>query len=78
MEWTLKQYRLAKEVTQEKMAAALNVHVQTYRKIEANPEKATIEQGKKICGVLGIPYDAIFFGCNSSLTRYNPQENKSA
>ena len=39
----------------------LNVHVQTYRKIEENPDLATVEQAKKIAQYLNLPYNENFF-----------------
>ena len=50
-----------KDKTQDEMAALLNIHVQTYRKIEETPDIATIEQAKKIAEYLGVSYDEIFF-----------------
>ena len=61
MSLTLKQARLLKEKTQEYMAEKLNIHVQTYRKLEENPEEVTIRQAKIICAELGQSYDTIFF-----------------
>ena len=62
MKLTLKQARLFKEKTQRQMAGTLNVHVDTYRKIERNPDYATIGQAKRISKIVGVPYDEIFFG----------------
>lgn len=58
---TLKQCRILRDKTQEDMAELLNVHVQTYRKIEDNPGSATIDQAKAICDYLKFDYDVIFF-----------------
>lgn len=58
---TLKQCRVVREKTQEDMAKLLNVHVQTYRKIEDNPGSATVDQAKAICEYLDFDYDIIFF-----------------
>jgi DNA-binding XRE family transcriptional regulator len=58
---TLKQCRVLREKTQEDMAKLLNVHVQTYRKIEDNPDIVTIAQAKAICEYLDFDYDVIFF-----------------
>lgn len=57
----LRQARRIRDKTQDEMANLLNVHVQTYRKIEENPNEATIEQAKKISEFLQVPYDEIFF-----------------
>lgn len=66
---TLKQMRLIREYTQDKMAKELGVHVQTYRRIEEDPDEATIKQAKAISELLGADYNEIFFGRDSSLTR---------
>ena len=57
----LRQARRIRDKTQDEMAALLNVHVQTYRKIEENPDLATVEQAKKIAQYLNLPYNEIFF-----------------
>ena len=64
MNLNLRQARRLKEKTQDEMADLLNIHVQTYRKIEENPDDTTIGQAKKIADFLGIPYDDIFFADN--------------
>lgn len=58
---TLKQARLLREKTQEAMAALLGVHVQTYRKLEENPDEVTVGQAKVIAAELEFSYDTIFF-----------------
>ncbi len=58
---SLKQHRLVKGKTQEEMATMLGVHVQTYRKLEENPEEVSIKQAKMIAEYLGVPYNDIFF-----------------
>lgn len=69
MKYTVKQARLLAGRTQKHMARSLGVHVQTYRKIEQNPEKATIKQAYIISKETGIPYDNIFFDHNSTFSR---------
>ncbi|MBQ7630967.1 MAG: helix-turn-helix transcriptional regulator [Selenomonadaceae bacterium] len=61
MTLSLRQARRLKEKTQNEMAKLLNVHPMTYRKIEENPDTATIEQAKKIADYLGVNLDEIFF-----------------
>ena len=58
---SLKQARLLREKTQDYMAELLGIHVQTYRKLEQNPDSVTIGQAKVISKNLGFPYDTIFF-----------------
>lgn len=69
MELTVKQARQFAEKTQIEMAIALGIHVQTYRKIEKDPNSATVKQAKQISEITRIPYDQIFFGNKSTLSR---------
>jgi DNA-binding XRE family transcriptional regulator len=66
MSLSIKQARLMKDLRQTELAEKLGIHVQTYRKIEQNPELATIMQAKKISEIVNIPYDQIFFSENST------------
>ncbi|MBO4400733.1 MAG: helix-turn-helix transcriptional regulator [Selenomonadaceae bacterium] len=50
-----------KDKTQEEMADLLDIHVQSYRKLEENPDLTTVGQAKKIADFLGVSYDEIFF-----------------
>ena len=61
MDLSLKQMRLIKEKTQDEMAEKLGIHVQTYRKLEENPDEVTVKQAKIISDFLGVSYDDIFF-----------------
>lgn len=74
MKLTLRQARLVREKTQDQMADILGVHVQTYRKIEENPEEATVKQAITLSKALAVPYEDIFFGGDSSLTGYADQK----
>lgn len=67
--FSVKQARLMRNLKQDEIAKKLGIHVQTYRKIEKNPDSATIEQAKKISEIVKIPYDQIFFSDNSTLSR---------
>lgn len=78
MNLTLKQARVINGKTQLELANALGVHEQTYRNIEKNPEKTTVEQTLIISSYLGIPYDVIFFGVDSSLTTVKESEKQLA
>ncbi|MFA2810201.1 helix-turn-helix domain-containing protein [Bacillus mycoides] len=69
MFFTIKQVRLAKEITQREMAKKLNICVDTYRKMESHPDDITVGNAKKICNLLEISYDQIFFNDNSTLSR---------
>lgn len=66
---SLKQMRLIKAKTQDEMAEKLGVHVQTYRKLEENPDEVTIKQAKIIADFLDVPYDDIFLPINSTKSR---------
>lgn len=61
MKISLKAARITAGMTQDEVAELLGVHVQTYRKLEENPNLATIEQAKKLSDRLNVPYDDIFF-----------------
>ena len=61
MKFSLKAARITAGMTQDEVAELLGVHVQTYRKLEENPNLATIEQAKKLSDRLNVPYDDIFF-----------------
>ena len=61
MPLTLKQARVINEITQQKMADLLGIHLDTYRKIEKNPDLATIEQARKIAEATGVPVAQLFF-----------------
>lgn len=61
MSFTIKQARKLSDKSQREMAKALKVHVQTYRKIEKNPNMATVDQIKIIAEQTGISIDQLFF-----------------
>ena len=65
MTLSLRQARRLKEKTQNEMAKLLGITPDTYRKIEVNPDLATIEQAKKIADYLGFDLDEIFFARES-------------
>lgn len=66
MQMTLKKARLLSEKKQDDVAQALGVSRWTYMKLEKNPDTVTIAQAKTISDFLGISYDEIFFGGNST------------
>lgn len=61
MKFTIKQARLINGITQRKMAEFLDVHIDTYRKIENDPDSATVKQAKIISTVTGLCVEDIFF-----------------
>ena len=60
MNYSVKQSRYIAGMTQMQMAEKMGVSRDTYRKIEANPDSATIAQGKKIAKITGIAFESIF------------------
>ena len=61
MIYTISQARKLQNKRQADVAKQLHIHVQTYRKIEKDPERATIKQAKRIAEYLGMSYDDINF-----------------
>lgn len=68
--FTVKQARLLAGKTQMETAKYLGVCRDTYRSIEQNPDRATIKQAKEISALFGLEVDQIFFGSNSTLSRF--------
>lgn len=62
MKYTVKQARQLAGKTQKQMAKSLNVHVQTYQKLEKHPDNATIKQARIISAETNVSMDDIFFG----------------
>lgn len=61
MALTMRQWRRAKELTQEYMAEKLNVHLNTYQNWEKAPEKIRLEYAVKISEILDVPMNDIVF-----------------
>ena len=57
---TLRQWRLAREISIEKMAELLDIHPNTYRIWESEPEKIAIGYAKQISDILNVPLADIF------------------
>ena len=66
---SLKQWRLAKEISQEKMAAACGVHRNTYAAWEENPDDISVRNAKIIAKALHESVDTIFFNNESTKCR---------
>lgn len=66
---TVKQWRLAKGLSQEEMAKKCNVHRNTYASWEDNPEVISIGNAKIIANALQEPINDIFFAGNSTKCR---------
>ena len=65
----MKQWRLAKELSQEEMASKCNVHRNTYASWEENPDMVSIGNAKKIAQALGESVNTIFFDDESTKRR---------
>lgn len=61
MALTVKQWRMAKGLTQERMANACNVHRNTYASWEEHPEDISLKNAIIICNALGEPFNEVFF-----------------
>ena len=66
VQYTVRQARRLAEKSQIQSANAIGVCEHTYRKIERNPELATVKQAKDLASFFGIPYDSISFTNNSN------------
>lgn len=66
---TPKKARLLSGKSQRQMAALMNIHEHTYRKIEKHPETMTIRQAIQFCSIVEREADDIYFGSDSSLIR---------
>lgn len=63
---TIRQMRLAKEITQNDMAKACNVHVNTYIAWEKKPEIIPVGKAIIICNELDVEIGAVSF-CSENL-----------
>lgn len=65
IELTVRQWRLAREISQETMAELLGVHVNTYISWEKKPEKIGIAFANKISEILEVPIENISFSSST-------------
>jgi len=63
---TLKQIRLAKELSIQHMAERLDVHPNTYASWEKEPMTISIGNAFKIADILGMSIDDLFLAINST------------
>ena len=80
MRMSMKQARVGINATQQEIAEKLGIHVQTYLKIERNPHQATVDQALRFSEIVGVPICDIFFGENSTKSRFNtklPETDKN-
>lgn len=66
MSYTMKMARIKAELTQEEVAEKMHICRDKYRKLEANPEKVTIEEALAFCQIVNLPLDDIIFLPNDS------------
>ena len=57
---TLRQWRLAREVSMDQMAKSLDIHPNTYAAWEQEPEKIPIGKALKITQILDVRLEDIF------------------
>ena len=61
MSLTMKQARIGIDATQQEIADKMGVHVQTYARMEKNPEDMTIKQAMLFAEIVGLPVSDICF-----------------
>lgn len=71
---TVKQWRLAKGISQEQMANECGVHRNTYASWEDAPDDISVKNAKIIARVLGESVDSIFFNNSSTKCRIHVDE----
>lgn len=73
---TLKQWRLAKEISQEEMARKCGVHRNTYASWEENPDNISVRNAKIIAKALHESVNTIFFDEKSTKCRNDETKEK--
>lgn len=66
MKLSVKQARIGARKTQQEIADEMGVHVQTYRRMEENPEDMTFKQGALFASIVGLEVEDIFFKIDSN------------
>lgn len=61
MSLSIKQARLLSEKSQSEVAEKMGICVQTYRKLEENPQKMTMAQAKLFCAAVDREIDELIF-----------------
>ena len=78
MKITMKQARVGINATQRYIAEKMDIHPQTYMKIEKNPGAATIDQACRFAKIVGLPVSDIFLNDESTTSRDTPDTPSSA
>lgn len=60
MKWSLEEIRRAKKISQQSLADACGVHVNTYAAWEKNPGKIPVDSAIKIADLFGMSLKEIF------------------
>lgn len=63
---TPKMARVGAGLKQQQVADEMGIHVQTYSKMENDPESMTIKDAKLFAQIVGLKWTEIFFGDNSN------------
>lgn len=66
---TMKMARIGAGMTQQDVADAMGIHVQTYARLEKNPEDISIGDSRLFASIVEIPWADISFVSDSNLTR---------
>lgn len=66
MSLTMRQWRLARELTINDMAKACKVHPNTYAAWEKEPGKVKVDDAFRIASALGVTIDDIFFNVDTT------------
>lgn len=73
MQFTIRELRRAKEISQEEMANVCGVHVNTYRAWEDNPSEIKLSKAVVIANRLGIGLEDIFLPTDSTNCRMSKE-----
>ena len=73
MQFTIRELRRAKEISQEEMANLCEVHVNTYRAWEDNPSEIKLSKAAVIAKRLGIGLEDIFLPAESTKCGLNQE-----
>lgn len=68
---SVKMARVGANLTQQQVADEMGIHVQTYAKMENDPESMTIKDAKLFSKITGVSWAEIFFVNDSNLIREN-------
>lgn len=58
--------RIEADMSQQDVADRMGIHVQTYAKLEKNPDMMTIDDAKLFASIVGRNITDIFFASNSN------------